>query len=609
MTGPNPVTLLNRTGDKGTSNHNNTNRSIIEGHLSTLKELLKEPATCDLIKPILLNFNDDGQYTDKEVKELNKRKDKGKAMANDEDLSKSFKEILKCPFTRRIIEFSSPGHKMPMNVKIHDGTSDQEDHKPFHRDRKSGRVAYARMVSNVLANAGWQGKGMAIGNRFGVRQVESSGKRRKTKGKNGQSGNGLQKGKIINMVRCQAEDQKRKSIMMNKEWMKVPITFPPVLARDLSEEALVVEAEIEGARLTKTQTMVSGFSERKNLSSEGSTQLKTLLKENQDIYAWEPSDMTEKSQAVTKELAEWLKAGIVRKAMYLTYISNLALVKKVDNSWRMCIDFKNINAACPKDYYPLSEINLKIKSVNLKAYVDDMVVKIQTKKEIIADVVETNAITQNIGPDAKLIRKAGSTKLLPLSLSKESLPFFETLKNITKENKDDYWWIEDVETAFQELKKTILNLPSLTTSLPKETEAGLDTAACVKKVEKVLVDFINEVPVGSDALIPRSTPNMIDQQIDHKEEWVLYMDGRLVSKAREYKALLASLRIAKKIREASEIRDAMYKMKMEHYYNKRVRPASFKVGEYVYQKNETSRMEKLEELGPKWKGPYLVTKA
>ncbi|GKA93615.1 hypothetical protein Tco_0815601 [Tanacetum coccineum] len=53
--------------------------------------------------------------------------------------------------------------------------------------------------------------------------------------------------------------------------------------------------------------------------------------------------------------------------------------------------------------------------------------------------------------------------------AKKSLPFFETLKNITKENKDDYRWMEDAEIAFQELKKTALNLPSLTTPGQHET--------------------------------------------------------------------------------------------------------------------------------------------
>nr|GFD24860.1 hypothetical protein [Tanacetum cinerariifolium] len=96
--------------------------------LSTLKELLKEPSNRDLIKPILLDFNDDRQETDEDIEEVNKRTGKKKVMVNDEDLSKPFKEVLKCPFTRRIIEFSSPGNRMPTNAKIYDGTGDLEDH-------------------------------------------------------------------------------------------------------------------------------------------------------------------------------------------------------------------------------------------------------------------------------------------------------------------------------------------------------------------------------------------------------------------------------------------------------------------------------------------------
>nr|GEW96977.1 reverse transcriptase domain-containing protein [Tanacetum cinerariifolium] len=62
-------------------------------------------------------------------------------------------------------------------------------------------------------------------------------------------------------------------------------------------------------------------------------------------------------------------------------------------------------------------------------------------------------------------------------------------------------------------------------------------------------------------------------------------------------------------REAAAIREARYKMKMEQYYNKRMRPMSFKVGEYVYRKNEASRVENLGKLGPEWEGPYLIVEA
>ncbi|GKE36636.1 reverse transcriptase domain-containing protein [Tanacetum coccineum] len=140
----------------------------------------------------------------------------------------------------------------------------------------------------------------------------------------------------------------------------------------------------------------------KGFSPEGSTQLKNMRKKNKDIFTWEPSDMTgvpkriikhslnanpsvkpisqkrrvfcsERSKVVTKEVIEWLKAGIVKPVRYPTWISDPVLVKKGDGSWRMCIDFKNINAICPKDYYPLPEIDSKIESVMgfpLKCFLD-----------------------------------------------------------------------------------------------------------------------------------------------------------------------------------------------------------------------------------------------
>ncbi|GKA43747.1 reverse transcriptase domain-containing protein [Tanacetum coccineum] len=52
-------------------------------------------------------------------------------------------------------------------------------------------------------------------------------------------------------------------------------------------------------------------------------------------------------------------------------------------------------------------------------------------------------------------------------------------------------------------------------------------------------------------------------------------------------------------REAAAIREAKYKRKMDQYYNKRVRPVSFRVGEHVYRKNKASRVENLGKPGGK----------
>ena len=38
------------------------------------------------------------------------------------------------------------------------------------------------------------------------------------------------------------------------------------------------------------------------------------------------------------------------------------MVKKVNGKWRMCVDFTNLNKACPKDSYPLSRIDQRVDS-------------------------------------------------------------------------------------------------------------------------------------------------------------------------------------------------------------------------------------------------------
>ncbi|GKB21434.1 reverse transcriptase domain-containing protein [Tanacetum coccineum] len=45
------------------------------------------------------------------------------------------------------------------------------------------------------------------------------------------------------------------------------------------------------------------------------------------------------------------------------YVANLVLTKKANGSWRMCISFKDLNKAYPKDLYPLPKIDWKIESL------------------------------------------------------------------------------------------------------------------------------------------------------------------------------------------------------------------------------------------------------
>ena len=41
---------------------------------------------------------------------------------------------------------------------------------------------------------------------------------------------------------------------------------------------------------------------------------------------------------------------------------NVVMVKKTNGKWRMCVDFTDLNKACPKDSYPLPRIDLLMDS-------------------------------------------------------------------------------------------------------------------------------------------------------------------------------------------------------------------------------------------------------
>ncbi|GKF95943.1 reverse transcriptase domain-containing protein [Tanacetum coccineum] len=70
-----------------------------------------------------------------------------------------------------------------------------------------------------------------------------------------------------------------------------------------------------------------------------------------------------------------------------------------------------------------------------------------------------------------------------------------------------------------------------------------------------------------------------------------------------------NLELLQERNEVTAIWEAIYKTKMEQYYNRRVRLVSFKPGEFIFRRNEASRVEDQGKLGPKWEGPYKVTKA
>ncbi|GJY38168.1 reverse transcriptase domain-containing protein [Tanacetum coccineum] len=87
------------------------------------------------------------------------------------------------------------------------------------------------------------------------------------------------------------------------------------------------------------------------------------------------------------------------------------------------------------------------------------------KTKVLADLQSPRTLKEM----QSLARKLAALNRFLAKSAERSLPFINTLKNITKENKHEYKWTIEGEEAFQQMNKCIINLLSLTPPLPKET--------------------------------------------------------------------------------------------------------------------------------------------
>ncbi|GKB71018.1 reverse transcriptase domain-containing protein [Tanacetum coccineum] len=72
--------------------------------------------------------------------------------------------------------------------------------------------------------------------------------------------------------------------------------------------------------------------------------------------------------------------------------------------------------------------------------------------------------------------------------------------------------------------------------------------------------------------------------------------------------LRLNLDLLEERRERTAIHEAKAKLNMTKFYNARVRGVTFRPGDFVYRSNDASHVVDGGKLGPKWEGPYEVTR-
>ena len=68
----------------------------------------------------------------------------------------------------------------------------------------------------------------------------------------------------------------------------------------------------------------------------------------------------EKTEAAEKAVKDLMEANFISEARYSTWLSNVVLVKKNNGKWGMCVDYTDLNRACPKYAFPLPNIDMLV---------------------------------------------------------------------------------------------------------------------------------------------------------------------------------------------------------------------------------------------------------
>ena len=65
----------------------------------------------------------------------------------------------------------------------------------------------------------------------------------------------------------------------------------------------------------------------------------------------------EHSDAVKEEVDKLKQAGAIKEVFYPDWLANTVVVKKKSGKWRVCVDYTDLNKACPKDPFPMPRID------------------------------------------------------------------------------------------------------------------------------------------------------------------------------------------------------------------------------------------------------------
>nr|KYP72087.1 hypothetical protein KK1_004668 [Cajanus cajan] len=242
----------------------------------------------------------------------------------------------------------------------------------------------------------------------------------------------------------------------------------------------------------------------RQLTPELRRQLEAEILKNADLFAWSSADMPgidaefiyhrleihkeakpvaqrkrkvddERRETIIAETQKLLNAGFIREVRYTTWLANVVLVKKNSGKWRMCVNYTDLNKACPKDSYPLPNIDrgnlpaadqslkFDFKVTNNQAEYEALLAGLRLARDLGARTVSCNSdsklmissfdeftiknVPRELNTRADLLSKLASTKrpgqhrtIIQETLHSPSLDY----KVINVSDNEDLGWMADI---------------------------------------------------------------------------------------------------------------------------------------------------------------------
>jgi hypothetical protein len=274
-------------------------------------------------------------------------------------------------YVYHIVTLDYPGidiQMMPMSIsllkKIDDG------HKKHVQDARVSHKKYLSLLNGILnkfCEKQLRSKGLKV--RFRVIEGSHKPEQEESSAKNQPSLEEPPRDEHCNMVTIETEEE---------DFMESPEKAPKELEDTVPKNTIDELLEINLSTTADPRpTYISA-----SLPPEVREQLKTLLKEYMDCFAWRYEEMPgldpkiavhklkidpaikpvkqasrrmriELEEKVTQETQKLIDAGFIREEETPDWVANIVPVKKKNGQIRICVDFRDLNKACPKDEFPL----------------------------------------------------------------------------------------------------------------------------------------------------------------------------------------------------------------------------------------------------------------